>query len=127
MPQWSVELIKSYLKNRQLKVKVGTATSVTKIETEVPQSSILGPMFFNLYIADLPKLGHRKTAQFADDTAFYMKNRIIPKIAKNLQEDVEILIQWMQKWKIKLNTQKAVVVLFSKKGRKEPLNINIME
>ena len=48
-------LIKNYLKDRQQYVKFGSEQSnLTPISTGIPQGSILGPLFFSIYINDLP-------------------------------------------------------------------------
>ena len=47
----SLKLLKSYITNRQQRVKIGNTTSEWKgILKEVPQSSILGPRLSNIFI-----------------------------------------------------------------------------
>ena len=51
----SLELVRSYLSNRQQKVDVcGSTSSGTVVKMGVPQGSILGPFLFLAYINDLP-------------------------------------------------------------------------
>jgi hypothetical protein len=58
------DLVKSYLDGRHQKVTLshnnGTESNWEKIKQGVPQGSILGPIFFLIYINDLPKLAPDK-------------------------------------------------------------------
>ena len=63
-------LLKSYLTDRTQRCEVnGSISSENGIKCGVPQGSILGPLFFLLYINDLPAcLNKTKPRLFADDT-----------------------------------------------------------
>lgn len=60
----------SYLCNRSQKCTVnGALSSASKLTCSVPQGSILGPLFFLMYINDLPNCLDISCAKmFADDT-----------------------------------------------------------
>lgn len=103
-PKWQTKLIKSYLHQREFEVTINNETSTTKqITAGVPQDSVLGPILFNVYIADLPELKYCKVAQFADDTTIFTHHRNKISLHKRLQADVDKIYNWFQDWKIKVN------------------------
>ena len=65
--------MKSYLTNRKQYVVFDSCQSEhVEICTGVPQGSILGPLFFSIYISDLIMVSNRlKFLMYADDTTIY--------------------------------------------------------
>ena len=59
----------------------------------VPQSSILGPILFNLYVHDLSESSTGECLQFADDTTLYChcKPKDITVSAKILEANISSL------------------------------------
>ena len=59
-----------YLRVRKQRVCVGDEFSAwSEIKRSVPQGSILGPLFFTLYVNDLPQMVKQgEVRQYADDT-----------------------------------------------------------
>lgn len=111
-------LIKSFLQNRKFRVKLtGTLSSWRNIEAGVPQGSLLSPILFNIYMSDLPTPDHVQLAAYADDVMVFATNRS-PKLIRNrLNTALEIISNWYQKWKIKINSTKTKAILFNKNIR----------
>ena len=69
----ALQWIKSYFSCRQQFVQINqTCSSMQTIKCGVPQGSILGPLFFILYINDLPKASKlTELLLFAEDTSIF--------------------------------------------------------
>lgn len=72
----SQKLIESYLSNRKQKVRIGnTESEYNEIDTGVPQGTILGPIFFILYVNDLLIKLPGNVISYADDTAIIVSGK----------------------------------------------------
>ena len=70
--QWMV----NYLTDRKQFVQIDDKSSETAtVKFGVPQGSILGPVIFNLYVADLQDALNCPCYQYADDTTFYRHSK----------------------------------------------------
>ena len=72
----ALQWIKSYFSCRQQFAQINqTCSSMQTIKCGVPQGSILGPLFFILYINDLPKASKlTELLLFADDTSIFFSH-----------------------------------------------------
>ena len=70
LPKYLLNIIKSFLNNREGYVKFDSFDSSTfNIKAGVPQGSCLSPILFSLFVSDIPKDTLCKLSQFADDLA----------------------------------------------------------
>ena len=67
-------LLTNYLLKRYQRVVLnGQTSSWELVKSEVPQGSVLGPLFFLIYINDLPDNLESNCKIFADDTSLFYK------------------------------------------------------
>lgn len=126
IPKELTHLIHSFLTDRRFQVRVNSTLSNTKaIKAGVPQGSILGPVLFNLYINDFPTLDNCITAQFADDTAILAKSKHGDIAFEKLQTALDTVQTWCEDWRIKINAQKSVSVLFRRHNIMEAYNTDL--
>ncbi|MBJ5594349.1 hypothetical protein JGG70_24610, partial [Salmonella enterica subsp. enterica serovar Typhimurium] len=124
LPVWMQIFITDFLHNRKFTVKLNRAESTEKIpRAGVPQgSSVLGPVLFNIYMADLRPPSHTKLALYADDAAFIVQHinpkRLAPKMAKAIP-DIE---SWYDKWRLQINIEKTKALFLSRTNQDPPPN-----
>ncbi|XP_048520834.1 uncharacterized protein LOC109545519 [Dendroctonus ponderosae] len=107
LPQFYL-LFSSYLKGRTFQVKVDDAISKSYNNIAgVPQGSVLGPVLFFLYTADFSCNKKAALATFVDDTAILAVDENHSLASKKVQENLNMLEDWLQKWKIKVNESKS--------------------
>ena len=105
----ALQWIKSYFCNREQFVQYNeTCSTMEKLKCGVPQGSILGPLFFILYINDLPNaLELSKSYLFADDTSIYYSNSDIKQLEFVLNSELRKLDIWMKSNKLSVNISKT--------------------
>lgn len=111
-----IKIIKSYLADRYIQVKVQEQTSNRfKIEAGVPQGSVLGPALFNLFINDIPKFQNTQLAIYADDTALYAHSYYAQAAQLQNQIHIDLILKYFETWKIKINSEKTENIIFTRK------------
>ena len=113
----ALALLKSYLTNRNQKCQIQNSFSSERLITcGVPQGSILGPLFFLLYINDLPQcLKKTKPCLFADDTNITASGDSIQDVQAAVNSDLENLRKWLVANRLSLNVAKTEFILIGSK------------
>jgi hypothetical protein len=102
-----IEWIASFLSERRQRVILGEAISDwTLVMSGVPQGTVLGPTLFTIYINDLIEQIRGHVKFFADDSRIICTLENADSFNK-LVENVEIVMEWCNIWKMSLNTDKC--------------------
>jgi hypothetical protein len=106
--------LKSYLHSRHFLVKVETEyTELSSVNAGVPQGSVLGPILYLLYSADLITSPGSTTATFADDTAVVTMDNDPAIASQKLQTYLLVIQHWFNKWRMKAKESKSIHVTFT--------------
>ena len=108
-------------------VKYGDSTSLNaEIKLGVPQGSVLGPLFFTIFINDLPFMLRRlKNKLFADDTTVYKSGTNVDSLITNFILDVKPLIDWCNINRLDLNWTKTYFLFIKNKRYLYPTEIDL--
>ena len=113
----SLNWIKSFLLNRTQQVLVEGTTSPPKpVVSGVPQGTVLGPLFFLVYINDIcSELSPGTTMRlFADDSLIYRTIKT-PQDSLILQKDLNTLQKWESTWKMEFHPDKCKLLRITNK------------
>jgi hypothetical protein len=106
----------SYLSGRSQQVNVNSSLSQShSIKTGVPQGTILSPLLYILYTADLPTaLKYSKFFSYADDIQLLHSGRVneLTGVASELEEDFNQVALWASANLLKLNAKKTEFIAF---------------
>ena len=103
--------IESYLTNRYQGVWIDhTMSSYLPCDIGVPQGSNLGPLFFLLFVNDLPFILNCNMDQYADDSTLTATGKSVIEINNSLEENCAVVSNWMEENKLKLNADKTHIL-----------------
>jgi hypothetical protein len=109
----ALDLIRDYFSERQQQTNVGkSSSSFLPIKLGVPQGSVLGPLFFLLFINPLAYYMQDlfKSILFADDTTLYQSGENLNKLIVKFKSDIASLRVWCEKNRIDINWSKTLVM-----------------
>ena len=114
--------IQSFLSDStQVVAVVGEESDVGKVESGMPQGSVLGPSLSVFYINELPTNLTSTVRIFADDTIIHL-TVTSSSDCQELQNDLDKLAIWEEKWRMEFHPDKCAVLTVAKK--KTPIIFN---
>ena len=120
-PEQIHQLIKSYLSSRTFVTKIkDTHSEVKDIKAGVPQESVLGPILYTLYTANIPTTTNSAVLTFADDTVILVRHTNSETAVKLLQEHITKIEKWLQEKQIKANPNKCNHITFTLRKQIQP-------
>ncbi len=103
------------------------SSTMLPVKSGVPQGSILGPILFLVYINDLPDcIQNSKCFLFADDTKL-LKSFRDTRDEILMQDDLNALSLWCEKWNIGLNVSKCKTIRLSLKQTEETSHYSVQD
>ena len=118
----TLNLFKSYLSSRQQYVEYdGVSSDLLKIETGVPQGSVLGPLLFIIYMNDLAKCStFFDFIIYADDTTLSGLINLQQQESNvdEIHSELDNVSDWLKVNKLSLNKTKTKMMVFHKPQRK---------
>ena len=119
----SNKFIKSYLSCRNQYTLINGKKSMRRENNfGVPQGSILGPLFFLLFINDISyAMKSCKGKLFADDTCLLLHHKHIQTLIRNAQKSLADISAWFKLNKLSLSLGKSNFILFHN-PKQDPCN-----
>ena len=109
-----LNIIDHYLRNRNVYIEIGENRSKSfKPEVGLFQRSILSPILFFFYIAEMFQDCKGTTEKYADDATHVSAGDSIEEVLSQLQKDCEEITKCIGKWRLKISGPKTEVVIIS--------------
>ena len=121
-----LDWIKSYFSNRKQRVFVNgfNSSSTLDILFGVLQGSILGVLFFLIYINDIPNASQTiNSFLFADDNSAIISAPSLHELILSANTEIDSLLHWYKANKLSLHPQKTKAFIFT--TPRANLNLNI--
>ena len=108
-----VRFIMAMVQNRQfvLETSNGERSRKRNLRNGLPQGSVLAPILFNIYTADLPPTTSAKYI-YADDSALGYAAGSRNVVERTLEGDLKTIKDYFQTWHLKMSQSKKICSLF---------------
>ena len=103
----------------------GSFSTYKNLSLGVPQGSVLGPLFFNIYIKGfLLSIQATDICNYADDTTIYACDRNLDSAIARLENDSSTIIQWFADNFMKLITDKCHLMVLGRNSNQQ-VTVNV--
>ena len=121
--------LKNYLLDRKVKTRINnTVSSVRNVRFGVPQGSVLGPLFFIIFINDISNIFNNddniNLNIYADDTSLSIFANSNEELSSNMQLYLDRLCHWFNINKLKLNIEKTKILPYFNTKIINNINLN---
>ena len=122
-------LLLGFLSGRVQRVLVdGIHSENVRVISGVPQSSVLGPLLFLLYITDLPIILENTLVGYADDYTLLVEvpepgSQVEPVLSLN--SDLARICDWCKRWGLLVNPMKNMTMLITMSKTLAPIFPNL--
>ena len=120
--------ISNFLYHRTARVKLdGCLSKLVRLSEGVPQGSVLSPVLFLLYINDITETLPPRVSNslHADDLATWTAAEHTTTASYTMQETINRVKAWAEKWYMKINSIKTQATVFSLSSLKEKVNLKL--
>ena len=122
----ALEWVKSYFSERTQFVELNNVRSAPQgISCGVPQGSILGPLFFILYVNDLNNASLLDAILFADDTNLFISHNDPVYLINTLNGELNKLSTWFAANRLSLNLAKTNFMVFKPWQKKQSFEFQV--
>ena len=120
--------LSDFLFNRTARVKLdGTISRQVKLREGVPQGGVVSPTLFLVYINDITTTvpRHVSNTLHADDFAVWCAEEHTTTAVHRIQNTINEVCSWTERWALQLNTTKTVSTLFTLSTAKEKVSLRL--
>ena len=121
------QLLSSFFSERKQFVQINhhKSSTIDSNNISVIQGSSMGPPMFSMYVNELPNVTTMFTVLFADDTNFILSDRNLDRLVEKVNEELEIINDFMIANKLSINKKKTTYMIFCPKNKSYNQNIEI--
>lgn len=106
-----IKITQQILRFRTFAVRINdTLSEIEDVDAGVPQGSVLGPIYFNLYTHDIPISDRIDLTQFADDTTIHIVHKDPARAQHYLNKYLLEISNYFRNWRLQLNESKTELI-----------------